>query len=1049
MDIQQKTQTAVANSNKELAKQTQVIGQTAAASKSLADTSQKNVALYNQLTQSLQKTSGEQKKFIENLLSMNLDQVEAEIKNLGMTTEQYVAALAKATNTADQTAASQNKIAAAADKATLEFTEQAGAIRVSDAASKKLAETNAKNAQLYAALSASLEKATGEQKEFIQNLLNTPMDQVRAEIEAAGMSLDQYIQSLNNTDKATVNVKQRLTELKKELNSLALQGKQNTAEFRALAAEAGELQDQLGDVNATIKALGSDTGAIDGIIDAVGGLAGAFAAVQGAQALFADENEDLQKALLKVSAAMSLLQGIQQIQNVLQKESAASVALLQFQQKLLVVQTNLQTAAESRNVAVRYAAITAQKILNAVMAANPIGLVVTAVVTLTAALIAYANSSKKAAEEQGKLNAALASADQLLDAEVKGFENANKKIVSDLEARGAKQSEIERQNQNTRKKTLEATERELAQLQQALNNSSAEDKADALAKVQELEERAYDLRTEVYVGENKVKQALNEENTKRTEKALADRQKLEEEAQQKREERAKAEIDAAKQLQDIKNKIILDGINNEFEKRRVAVQQQLSKEIEDVRANELLKAETREALIKGLNEKAARDLAQINKDQRDKEMEAEKQFQTELAQLTEQITLNNIKDVGERELQAIKFNYERQRQAILDDTSKTYEQKTQLVLALNKLEADELAKQDLANRQAAAERRLKGINDVIDDTNIAKDIRLKAIRDERVLLVNLYAQGVLDREQYNDKLKELSKQEGEINKVATEDFKKQQEERLAKIKKVSDAITEYAAQTVEILGTLFSQQSERQLQNIDDQRQRIQELNETGAITAREAERRLKKLDAEERKVKTEQAKRDKAIAIFNVLINTARAVTAALTSTPPNIPLAIAVGVIGAAQAALVASKPIPKFAKGKKDGYQGLGEVGEAGPEIIQMGKVRYLATKPTIVWLNREDKVFTAKETKNIISKEYQSPVISIDKASGYLPSVDRSVTNYNSTQTEEKIIPIDYGLMGESIAKAIPKYGLNINERGFSEWVRKGNSFIQYLDKRRAI
>ncbi len=41
------------------------------------------------------------------------------------------------------------------------------------------------------------------------------------------------------------------------------------------------------------------------------------------RALFGDENEELQKTFVKLQAVMAVLQGLQGIQNVLQKESAA------------------------------------------------------------------------------------------------------------------------------------------------------------------------------------------------------------------------------------------------------------------------------------------------------------------------------------------------------------------------------------------------------------------------------------------------------------------------------------------------------------------------------------------------------------------------------------------------------------------------------------------------------------------------------------------------------------------------------------------------------
>jgi hypothetical protein len=58
LDIQQKTAAAVNRANIELAKQTQTIGVTDAASKKLAATNLNNSNLYQQLTKSLQTTTG-------------------------------------------------------------------------------------------------------------------------------------------------------------------------------------------------------------------------------------------------------------------------------------------------------------------------------------------------------------------------------------------------------------------------------------------------------------------------------------------------------------------------------------------------------------------------------------------------------------------------------------------------------------------------------------------------------------------------------------------------------------------------------------------------------------------------------------------------------------------------------------------------------------------------------------------------------------------------------------------------------------------------------
>jgi hypothetical protein len=88
-----------------------------------------------------------------------------------------------------------------------------------------------------------------------------------------------------------------------------------------MEAEAGKLKDQIGDTSQRIKTLASDTVRIDTVVSAVQGITAGFQIAQGAAALFGSENEDLQKSLLKVQGAMALATGVQQVANLLNKDS--------------------------------------------------------------------------------------------------------------------------------------------------------------------------------------------------------------------------------------------------------------------------------------------------------------------------------------------------------------------------------------------------------------------------------------------------------------------------------------------------------------------------------------------------------------------------------------------------------------------------------------------------------------------------------------------------------------------------------------------------------
>ena len=105
-------------------------------------------------------------------------------------------------------------------------------------------------------------------------------------------------------------------------------------------------------------------------------------------------------------------------------------------------------------------------------------------------------------------------------------------------------------------------------------------------------------------------------------------------------------------------------------------------------------------------------------------------------------------------------------------------------------------------------------------------------------------------------------------------------------------------------------------------------------------------------------------MAIFNAVINTAQAVVAAL----PNFVLAAIVGVIGAAQVALIASQPIPQFYKGTQNAPEGLAWTDEKGAELHtdKNGNIKdYGSSKGArLKKLEKGDKIYTASQTKKIM-------------------------------------------------------------------------------------
>lgn len=143
-------------------------------------------------------------------------------------------------------------------------------------------------------------------------------------------SVDDQIQNILQSGKD-------LTAQYKELKKAAIEAT-DPQEFDQLAKAAGGLKDKIDDTNRSIKNFASDTRKLDVVVGSIQGIAGGFAAVQGAVGLLGAKNEDLNKTLVKVQSSLAILNGLQQVSNTLNKNSAVGSKLYAGAQKVLNAQ---------------------------------------------------------------------------------------------------------------------------------------------------------------------------------------------------------------------------------------------------------------------------------------------------------------------------------------------------------------------------------------------------------------------------------------------------------------------------------------------------------------------------------------------------------------------------------------------------------------------------------------------------------------------------------------------------------------------------------------
>lgn len=185
-----------------------------------------------------------------------------------------------------------------------------------------------------------------------------------------------------------------------------------------------------------------------------------------------------------------------------------------------------------------------------------------------------------------------------------------------------------------------------------------------------------------------------------------------------------------------------------------------------------------------------------------------------------------------------------------------------------------------------------------------------------------------------------------------------------------------AAAISEGLSTIVIGMYDRQIEKIEEQqekneeageeeKERIENLVNSGVISTEEGEARKraaeqrtadknKELEKQKAEIQQKQAKWDKANSIIQATIATSLAVTKAL----PNFVIAAIVAAMGAAQIAMIAAQPIPKYAKGTKDKSHpgGLAIVGDGGKrEVILTDSGAYITPSvPTLVDMPKHAEV-----------------------------------------------------------------------------------------------
>ena len=511
-----------------------------------------------------------------------------------------------------------------------------------------------------------------------------------------------------------------ITALKKaqrEVATLSEKFGATSAQAVEAAKKAAILKDKIGDAKALTDAFNPDA-KFKALSGALTGVAGGFSVVTGALGAFGKQNEDVEKALLKVQSAMALASGAQAIGESIDsfKQLGAVIKANSIFQKILTA---------------------GQYAYNLAMSLNPIGAIITATIALIAvgyqlikmfqaseqanarnelaikkndvALKQQIKSNQKASEalktknghEYEMAKATGASSESLRKLALKHAEaqialekstlatakdtyEKNKNTLANLINSGATEEQIEKQKELTIESRKAVTE-ERKELEKAVK-----DKADIIRK------NAVEVRQEITDNNNKIKDANKAYN---------------EEIKQQNQEKAKAELDRIKSLNEnvasLTEEARVAKLTDE-QKEVDALNKKYDKVIEDGKKAKIdvtkLEEDKRLALL-GITKKYD-DLEQVTKDE--KTAKEKEKIANEKAVL-EELTLSD----EELKLSKITAKYEAEKLL--------YKDNKEILKALDiKYDKD---KQDLENAELARKREntKKGIDMAMSALSVLND----------------------------------------------------------------------------------------------------------------------------------------------------------------------------------------------------------------------------------------------------------------------------------------------------------------------------------------
>lgn len=227
------------------------------------------------------------------------------------------------------------------------------------------------------------------------------------ELERLNAELLDYQQKLEAAKKELSGLQEEMSSVCREMEEMRNGGQQNTQTY-------GELQKKTEDLSKAVKHISADD-TFEGITSGLGGLSSAISTASSMLQLFSVENETLQNILQKVQLAIAVTNGLQEVNAVLNKESAFQlnvVGQLKLWWRNITLQVaaaqGVETAAASTGTIVNSGLARSFRAIGLAIKSIPgIGWILTGITALIGLYSLWSSQTKEQKEEQEQMNESL------------------------------------------------------------------------------------------------------------------------------------------------------------------------------------------------------------------------------------------------------------------------------------------------------------------------------------------------------------------------------------------------------------------------------------------------------------------------------------------------------------------------------------------------------------------------------------------------------------------------------------------------------------------